>query len=161
MYNNRQSVQPSPAYFKLITSIHTALLVGQVLFGVVSYSITNSKGLNLKPGDDVFFYIALLLVIGGMLAGTFLFKKQVAKLLDKATLPEKLAAYQAALIRRFALSNGPSMFGIVVYMLTGNLFYLILTAINVLYFIWIRPTKDKVKEDLNLTYEEETAMEGR
>jgi hypothetical protein len=160
MYNNRESIQPSPAYFKLITIIHVALLAGQVLFGVVSYSITNSKGLDLNPGDDVFFYIAPLLIIGGMLVGTFLFKQQVAKLADKELLPVKLAAYQTALIIRFALSEGPSMFGIVVYMLTGNLFYLILTAVNVLYFIWIKPTKAKAKEDLNLTYEEEIAIEG-
>jgi hypothetical protein len=160
MYNNRESIQPSPAYFKLITLVHAALLIGQILFGVVTYSITNSTGLNLKPGNDVFFYVALLLTVGGMLMGTFLFKQQVAKLADKASLREKLTAYQAALIIRFAFSNGPSMFGIVVYMLTGNLFYMILTTLNVLYFIWIRPTKDKIKEDLSLTYEEELAMEG-
>ncbi len=160
MYNNRESIQPSPAYFKLITLVHAALLIGQILFGVVTYSITNSTGLNLKPGNDVFFYVALLLTVGGMLMGTLLFKQQVAKLADKASLREKLTAYQAALIIRFAFSNGPSMFGIVVYMLTGNLFYMILTTLNVLYFIWIRPTKDKIKEDLSLTYEEELAMEG-
>jgi hypothetical protein len=141
-------------FFKLVAMIHAALLIGQVLFAIVVFSITKSTGLNLKPTpDDLFFYIALVLVIAGIFGGSFAYKQQLTKLPDTATLREKLTGYQTALIIRCALSQGACFFCIVCYMLTGNEFYLVLTGINILYFIWVRPVKDQIADDLNLSYE--------
>ena len=94
-----------------------------------------------------------------MLSGSFLFTQQISKLDDKNSLKEKLAGYQTALIIRFAIAEGPSLLGIAGYMLSGNVIYLILVGINVLYFILIRPTKDQMAEDLNLTNADKAAME--
>jgi len=160
MYNNQNSIKTPATFTKTITLVHLALLMGQVLFGLAAFFITNKTVINLTPGSDVFFYIVPIMIVFGIFTGSFLFKQQVAKLSDKTLLTEKLTGYQTALIIRFALSNGTSMLGIVVYMQIGNLFYLIVTGVNILYFIWIRPTKDKIKDDLNLTYEDEIAMEG-
>lgn len=59
------------------------------------------------------------------------------------------------MIVRFALCEGPALFGIVVTGITHNLFYLLMSAIIVLYMLLIlRPTKDRVETDLNLNFEE-------
>ena len=158
MYNNQGGAPNPPTFAKTIAIIHAALVIGQVLFGIVAYAVTKSIGLDLKPGNDPLFYIAPILIVSGILLGSFLFKQQVSKLTDKNLLNEKLQGYQAALIIRFAMSEGPSLLGIVSYLLSGNVFYLILVVFNVLYFVWIRPTKDKIAEDLNLTYEDKIAM---
>jgi hypothetical protein len=159
MYNNQGSLKTPQTFLKTITIIHSALLIGQVLFGVVTFYITNSTVINLNPAGDVYFYIVPLFFVIGMLAGSFIFKQHVAKLADKNALPEKLSDYQTALIIKYALTEGTSLFGIVVYLLTGNLLYLIFTGLNILYFIWMRPTKDKIEEDMNLSYEDKIAME--
>ena len=160
MYN-QDNLKPSPAYLKTITIIHAALLMGQVLFGIVSYSIAVNPAVNLKPANDPLFYIVPVVIIAGIFVGTFLFRQQLAKLNDNSsTLKEKLGVYQTALIIRYALSEGPSLLGIVAFFTTGNLFYLLLVGFNVIWFIWIRPTKDKIKEDLSLSYEDEIAMKG-
>jgi hypothetical protein len=158
MDNNQGGVPNRQTFVKTIAIIHAALLIGQVLFGIVAFVETKSIGFNLKLSSDPFFYIVPFLIVAGMLFGSFLFTGQISTLVDKYTLNEKLAGYQTALITKFAIAEGPSLLGIVAYMLSGNVIYLILVGFNVLYFILIRPTKDKLAEDLNLTYEDKTAM---
>ena len=160
MYNNQNNIKTPATFLKTLTIIYAALLIGQLLFVIVVFSITNSTVINLQPSGDVFFYLVPIFTIGCGLLGAFLYKQQIAKLMDNSLLAEKLAAYQTAFILRCAPTEGASLFGIVIYMNTGNLFYLIIAGFNILYFILMRPTKDKLKEALNLTYEEEIAMEG-
>ena len=69
-------------------------------------------------------------------------------------------AYQTALIIRCAFSEGASLLGIVAFLITGNLVYLLLTGLNIIYFIWIRPTKQKIEDELNLGYEEKADLES-
>jgi hypothetical protein len=159
MYNNRNSIPKPQTFLKTITIIFSALVIGQVLFGVVAFFDTPNKGVILTPGNDPFFYIAPALAVSGCILGMFLFKQQVAKLEDKQTLVEKLGIYQTALITRYACSEGPSLFAIVCYLLTGNLYYLIIAGLNVIYFIWMRPTQFRLEDDLNLSYEDKMAME--
>jgi hypothetical protein len=158
MYNDQDIIKPNPPFFKTISVIHLAMIVGQVVFGITAFYITNSTLINFKPDGDPVFYVVLLLIIFGILGGSFIFKQQVAKLAGKQLLIEKTQGYQTALIIRFALAEGASLFGIVSYLDHGNLFYLILVGVNVLYFIWIRPTKSKADDDLNLSYEDKIAL---
>lgn len=159
MYNQTNSSTPN-ALIKVTIIIHLALLIGQVLFGVAVFFITPNALLDLKPGNDPLFYISPFLVIMGIVLGTFLFKQQIGKVIDKTTMKEKLSVYQTAFIIRAALSEGASMFGIVCMMLTSNLLYLILVGINVVYFISIRPTREKIEEALNLDYNEKAALDS-
>jgi len=158
MYNNQGGAPNGQTFVRTIAIIHAALLIGQVLFGIVAFAETSSTGFNLKLGSDPFFYIVPFLIVAGMLLGSFLFTEQISKLADKALLNEKLAGYQTALIIRFAIAEGPSLLGIVSYMLSGNVIYLILVGFNVLYFITIRPTNAKLAEELSLTNEEKISM---
>jgi len=43
---------------------------------------------------------------------------------------------------------------------SGNLFFLFIMALIVVYFITLRPTKDKVVADLNLDYNEKAELDG-
>jgi len=159
MYN--QTSIPNPkALVKTTIFIHLALLAGQVLFGVMVFFITPDPVINLKPGNDAFFYVLPFMIVLAMFLGSFLFKQQLGKAAEKTTIKEKLGVYQTAFIMRAAASEGASMFGIVCMMLTGNLFYLILVGVNILYFIWIRPTILKIEDALNLDYEEKAALES-
>jgi len=158
MYNDQDTIKPNPAFFQTISVIHLAMIIGQLAFGITAFYLTNSTLIDLKPDGDPFFYVVSLLIIFGVLGGSFIFKQQVAKLAGKQLLIEKTQGYQTALIIRFALAEGASLFGIVSYMDRGNLFYLILAGVNVLYFLWIRPTKSKAEDDLNLSYEDKIAL---
>jgi len=159
MYNNQDAIKPNPAFFKIISVIHLAMILGQLFFGTAVFYITNNFQINLKPNGDPLFYVAVFLFLFGIFGGSFIFKQQVAKLAGKPLLIEKTQGYQSALIIRFALAEGASLFAIVRHMDHGNLFYLIMVGVNILYFLWMRPTKLKVADDLNLNYEDKIALE--
>ncbi len=123
--NYNQNTQTSPAgQLKTIPIIYMALLAGQALFGVVTFVIAKAPFLNLNPDGDVFFFVAPVFIIACGLAGNLLFKRKLTDLTGLASLKERVPAYQAALIIRYALTEGSTLFGIVVFSLGGNLFYI-------------------------------------
>ncbi|MDB5158274.1 MAG: hypothetical protein JWR50_2981 [Mucilaginibacter sp.] len=151
--NNTDAQKTTQPFIKTISIIHLALIIGQVLFAVVAFAKMDSTNINFDK-NDVFLFVAPIMAIGGFIASNIVFKQQLVRAKDKMVLKDKLVAYQSALITRFALLEGASLFNIVVFLKTGNLLYLIISGLIIFYFIIIRPTKDKVVEDLELSYQE-------
>jgi len=158
-YNSNFNPNPQAAA-KTLPIIHLALLIGQVLFGVAVYTITAQKSFSFDGSADPFIYVSLALTLGGFTTGNILFTKQLQKITPESTLSQKIASYQTAFIIRAALLEAPSLFSIVAYMQSGNLFFLAVCCLIILYFIFIRPTKDKIASDLNLDYNEKAELEG-
>jgi hypothetical protein len=147
-------------FAKTISVIHLALVAGLLVFGIAAYSITKSKTVVIKPAKDIFLVLVPVFAVINIATGTYLFKQRTKSIDKLSSLNKKLTIYQTALIIRFALAEGPALFGIVVYMITQNLFYLFLAGLIVLYFIWLSPTKEKTEQDLDLTYEDKLEMGG-
>jgi len=156
-YQNQQSLPKEK--LKVNTIIHLALLVGQLLFAIVAFSITENKGINVKYTGDPFLFVVPFMAISCFVLSTFMYKQQLALAVNKETVSDKLMAYQTAMIVRCALLQGSSLFGIVTYLISGNLFFLLISAAIILYFITIRPTKDSVATDLNLSYDEKAELD--
>jgi hypothetical protein len=156
-----QSNRPSPeSFLKSISIIHLALLAGQVIFAIVAYAQSVKVYFGIHYMDDVFMYIVPLAAIGGFMTGYTIFKKQLAAIRSKNTLGEKIIAYQTALIIRYALLEGPCLLAIVAYLLNNNLFYLVVAGLLILYFIFLRPTMEKVENDLDLNFNEKIEFLG-
>lgn len=157
---NPPLVPQSPAAaVKTMKVIHGALLAGQVLFAGVAYA-TGTKAIyfNARDTKDVFFFVAPLLAFGCIIAGFFLFKQLITRLTEKADLRSKIAGYQAAFITRAALLEGPSLFNIVAFMLSGNLFYLFISVVLMLILLRSRPTANLIADDLQLGYDDKAEL---
>jgi len=151
-----QNFNQSPqGFLKTVTIIHAALTFGQVMFGVLAFAESGKTGIDVKNTNNPFLYVVPLLALIGFIASNFLFKQLLNNVGLKNTLREKLMVYQTALIVRYALLEGASLFAIVCYLLTGNLLFLLISGAIVLYFIIIRPTKQGTQNDLNLSYEDQ------
>lgn len=151
----KDNIKLTPAGFlKSMSLIHLALLGGQLLFAIVALAISPKVYFAITETDDVFVFIVPLLAIAGFMSGYILFKRQLNALRDKNSLGAKIVAYQTALIIRLALLEGPSLFGVVTFLQTGNLFFLVISALLMLYFFSLRPTKDKMEIDLDLGFTE-------
>ena len=156
---NYSGQQQSPnAAFKTLTIIYFALLAGQLMFAAVVLSLLKKVFFSVQYSGDPLLYIVPVMAIGGIMAGDFLFKQQIEIARKRDTLSSKLTVYQTAIIIRCALLEGASLFGIVATLLSGNLFFLMVSAFIILYFLSFRPTKDKLKNLLQLTYEEELEL---
>jgi hypothetical protein len=56
--------------------------------------------------------------------------------------------------------DGASLFAIVVSSVRGNLFYLLIAGAIILFMLVLRPTKDKIENDLNLSYDDKMQFES-
>ncbi len=136
------------------------MFIGQLLFGLAALSITPQKGIDVSNTKDVFLFVVPAMAVGCFALSTFLFKKNLNIAVNKATLKEKLMFYQSALITRFAPLEGVSLLWIVTYMQTGNLLFIIISGLTALYFLSLRPTKDKIENDLDLGYEDKMLFDS-
>ena len=150
-YQQRTPLTPD-AFIKMFQTIHLGLLGGQALFAIVTYTQFGPSKFDIKNTADPLLYVVPLFAIASFIASVILFKLLVSKAAGKETLTEKVMAYQTALLVRFALLEGASLFGLVVFFSTHNLLFLFVSVILMVYFLTLRPTKDKMDYDLNLTY---------
>jgi hypothetical protein len=107
--------------------------------------------------EDKFVFIVPVLALGGFFGGYLIFKKQKYVLREKDTLSEKMTGYQSALITRFTLLVAPSLFAVVAYILSGNIFFLFITATMAMYFMFLRPTREKIENDLRFDFNDQLA----
>jgi hypothetical protein len=152
--------QTPQTYLKTIGVIHLALILGQVMFGVLIICQTRQSILFIPKANDPFFIVAIILTITAIAGGTFWFKQNIDNATSKYSLKQKLMAYQTAFIKRFALLDGASLFAIVVSSVRGNLFYLLIAGAIILFMLVLRPTKDKIENDLNLSYDDKMQFDS-
>lgn len=158
---NQISPQTPQSYLRINSIIHIAMFTGQLLFGLAALAITPQKGIDISGAKDPFLFVVPIVAIACFLLSIFLFKKNLNIAVNKATLKEKLMAYQSAFIVRFAPLEGASLFGIVTYMQTGNLLFIIISGLTAFYFLSLKPTKDRIENDLNLSYEDKILFDSQ
>jgi len=152
--------QTSGDYFRSLIIVFYGLIIGQVFFGLISFFLVSTKNFNSDGADlrSVFIYVVSIFCLAGFILSNLIFKNRLKAIDKKSSLMIKLNAYRAALILRYALLEGPSMFAIVVYLVTGDIIFILLATLMVLYFLTIRPNREKVIKDLDLNPNDEQIL---
>lgn len=145
--------QTSESFLKSLHTIYYAMIAVQLFFAGITIFINYNPA--LRPGIDEFnaiFNIALpLFVLADMILAKFMFQSRLKVCREQKSLNEKLSAYRAAVIIRFAIITGAANFTWVVFLLSGNLLILGLGGVLLLLFIMFKPTAEKAVTDLELT----------
>lgn len=154
--------QTSQQYFKSLYILQVAFLVGLLIFSMVVVFLRLSGAMEIdKPGLNAVFQIFIPgLVILGFVFGSFLYKKKVEQARHLGELTEKMNAYRAAFIIRAAMLEGPAIFAIIGFMLTGNYFLIALAGFVILMFLMWLPTKEKVANALQLSSTDRATIEN-
>jgi len=79
------------------------------------------------------------------------YKKKIQEALNTGTVSEKLSLYRAALITRCALLEGSILFAIITYLLTNQIALLGFAAGGLLLFYMLKPTKEKIARELQVS----------
>ena len=147
---------PNSNYLKAISVLFTALFAGQVIFAVLAFALvsTGSFSSMMPEAENIFFILVPALIISARLGGTALYKKKIQEALNTGTVSEKLSLYRAALITRCALLEGSVLFAIITYLLTNKIALLAFAAGGLLLFYTLKPTKEKIINELNISAEE-------
>lgn len=137
-------------YFTSLTIIHAALVMGQVLFAGVAYYIHSQQSQRqvASTGDDITLYLTVAMAIAGVAGGHVISTSKIKSLRNLKSLGEKLSGYRTALILRYALLEGPSLFALVNYLTSGNIIFLAISAMLVAITILFRPSKERAIIDL-------------
>ena len=139
---------------KALMVLHKALLLGQVIFAAVSFFLVYTKALvsSNEELDRVLQVAAIILAAAGFFAGTSVFKKRLLQIRDMQTdAKEKFSMYRAACIIQWALIEGPCLFTIIGFFITGNYAFIALAAVLILLFTMMMPSKAKIAFHLGLS----------
>ncbi|MCU7617244.1 hypothetical protein NZ698_08540 [Chryseobacterium sp. PBS4-4] len=133
--------------------IFTALLAGMIIMGGMMYLMNPTKNFDFNMKNQL-LVIMLVAMIAGIFGCNLLYNFFKNKIENINSLGEKIAKIQSANLARLALVEAPALLGIVLYMVESNLAFLMLSAIMILYFLTLKPSKEKILDDMNLTSEE-------
>jgi hypothetical protein len=163
MYNQSQPNLNPGNFIKVLGVIHFALVAAPVLFAtVVMTTLIRNPVFSLSSDkSDPFIYIVPVFALAAVFAGNFLFSKLISDANNKEVFSQKLAGYQSATIIRFSLIQGVTLFAIVVAMLTNNTVFITIAALLILYMVSIRPTNNRVLNNLSLSLEEQAEIAGQ
>ena len=142
----------SVRYLATLRILFYALLAGQLIFLVITFVLRSTGSFGAMPElEKIFVYIAAVLVAGGVIAGRKIYTTRIQALKAMPKLADQLNGYRAAMIIRCALLEGPVLFTIICYLLTGNQLLPGLAAITIAIFVTLRPGKEKLVRELELS----------
>ena len=146
-------------YFKSLKIVHLAFLAGQIMFCGIACFLVFPGNLPASVSDvRIFNLIVPFVAAAGVAASIYLFRNKLETVKGAANTDEKLTIYRAALIMKYALIEGPSLFAIVVFLLTGLMLpHLVVAGLLIAWFALQHPGRVKATDDLGL--DETTLME--
>ncbi len=81
-------------------------------------------------------------------------------MIKRNSLSKKVIHYQQTCMVRYAILDVATVFSAIAFMLSRNVFYLVISLLLLLYLIKLRPTKGKLVEDLVLSKEDRLQFEN-
>ncbi|OOQ61021.1 hypothetical protein [Mucilaginibacter pedocola] len=158
-------MQPNPAleltpakFLQRITIIHLALVAGQILVAIVALVQTDKLVINVRYMNDPLLFVVPIAAMGGFIGSNVLYKKKISEINRNTALKSKLTAYITVFIIRMAVLEGASLLGIVAFLVTGQLLFLLISAAIIIYSVALRPTKQKVEDVLEMDFKEKMAF---
>jgi hypothetical protein len=130
------------------------------MFVVAVLILRDDRYFSLQDEGNVYLYIAPFVAVAGFLGGRTIFQNQLADISAKASLKDKLNAYSSAFLVRVAFMEAPAIFASIAFFLTGNLACLAVGVLMILYFLTLNPGREKVEEDLELSFQEKAVWDG-
>ena len=135
--------------------LHFALLMGPTLFLLIALYLISSGNFTTELGvytNEILMGMILLAVVV-VLFSNYNFKNKIEQLKSNGLPPEKnMEIYLGAHITRWATIEFAELLSIIFFLLTAN-YYLLFIIIGLLFYSFsIRPTEDRISEDLGQPY---------
>jgi uncharacterized membrane protein len=144
--------EQSTGNIKALKILHSALMMGVVMFGAIVFFLVYANHTSPVTGlDKPLQVIALILCAAGIYFSNKLFKKQIETIRQSAdSVKEKINQFRAACIMQWALLEGPALFTIIAFFLTGNYALFILSGIMICALYVAGPSKQRIMQQLQL-----------
>jgi hypothetical protein len=150
--------------FKLLKTIHLVIVTSITGFTVLIY-VLFKRGLlhpNSPSMERTLQVTAALVSVILFVIGLNLFKRQILKARNSnKDGVGRFQLYRNACITWWAMIEGPGLFAIVCFALTGGYAFLVFAAAHILALIVFMPRKENIAVLLNLSNQEVDQLEGK
>ncbi|HEY9049726.1 MAG TPA: hypothetical protein VIN08_27700 [Ohtaekwangia sp.] len=152
----------SKQYFSQLTLIYFAQAALMLIFTAVVFMLVYLGKITVNIGDDarIYTYILAGVVVVCFSAAHFLYDYMLARIDKTWPLTSKMPKYIGVLLVRSACMELPGFAAAIVFFLNGNFYLLLIPVLVAVVFIFIRPTKASIVEDLQLSPEERSMIEN-
>jgi len=151
----------SKSVLTALNVLYFSLIMMLTMFGAVVFFLTTSGDVAQDTELALIFrYVLFVLLPIGLGAGYFIFKQWMNSIKPSLNLHEKLMKYQTAVLIRSGCFEMPGLVGAVATLITGDLSFLLFTAIVIVLFVLLRPTIYTITTDMNLTQKERAILEN-
>lgn len=154
MRQHQERIYTPRKYIQSLKIVFAALLVGQLGFAIVMLFVTENQHFNMSSAGNPFLIILPIIAISAIFISQLFFKQSCNQLVKRETLKKKFFGYQVAFIVKLAIIEIAVMIGIVVFAVDGNLFFLTIAGVLLLYFASNYPNTSVVEQQLQLTSQE-------
>lgn len=148
--------------FKVLTILHRSMLLGLVLLAAAAFFVAkkNDEADNYESLEMVLQGVAALVSIVMLVVGFGIFRRRLPVIRTSMEPAEKkMEKYLAACILWWAMIDGPGLFSLICFMLTGNYAFLALGLFHAGLLAIFLPRKDNIIMLLNLTSDEVQRVE--
>ena len=152
------------ANFRATRILCLALIIGASVFAMIIVVVNQVSG-PVMPAEGLqfnmtFVWAVTIVALLCILRAILIYKKGMAVIQNSVSpLNEKLNQYRAVLIQYMALCEGPALFSIIVFFLTGEYIVLAITGIMLAAMLIRFPQKRKISNDLALSFQEQQELE--
>ncbi len=145
--------------FRSLTIIFFALLIGQFVFLAVAFFVRAGESMEDAPElVEPFRYLVPIMAAMMIPLSHIIARRITDKGAEAPDLVSKLVSYQTSSIVRFAMHEGPALFGIVAFLSTGDEFFLYVVGGVILLFLLNIPSREKAITALRLNDDEQRAV---
>ena len=140
---------------KLAGSLNSLRVIfGGLLFGMLSFllvmTVIIKSGSQQTDSNELFQLIAPIFMVTAVSVSIFLRKSTLAKVHNETNPLNLIKTYTSNRIIQMGMVEASIIFAIVCFMITSNLYFVILSGIGILYFISLFPIRKKVVAQLKL-----------
>jgi len=147
---------------RAIRILFGAIIAGAALFSVIvlAFNQTTKTSSPVKEFENVILAAGMAIALLFLIIAKDGYNRSMATAKNSLiSLPDKLNRYRSALIVYIALCEGPALFGIILFFVSGYYLMLIITVIMMAAMLAKEPTHQRVVDELGLDWEQRQKLD--
>ena len=134
-----------------ITIVYMALLLGQIIFGVILFLVTVPESLQTSPSlRTTLLVVVTAVALVSITAVNLLFTSKLESIRKLEDETVRLRRYLTLNIVRYASYEAPTLIALAGYTITSSALFLGIAFLLIALFITIRPTSAKLSSDIQV-----------
>jgi hypothetical protein len=146
-------------YFLTLNLTYYIQAFSVLAFSLVSYFLSVQSNEQSAGDVNTWMNITAVILISGLAMSYFVSRLLMKRITQSMRLQEKMPRYARAILVRSALMEIPGLLAAVSAFITRDPRFLAVSMLIVVLFALLRPTKDNIAIDLNLSAKEKSALE--